>query len=725
MTKVLLSSILFAKLKGLVNIFIFLPHYFNVKVHFAHLFSPWKRMVAVRREKGFSWESCLNVLSTNLVSRAIGFFMRSFVLILFAITFLIALVLLVPIWIAAVFLTTPFIYLFNLLFPYETRKNQARKAFIKSHALDPKNIPSVTAWFETAWKEKEQAKNILALENLRQIPPLGRDWHFGFTPTLDDYSQDLTSPLTYKEILLDRETEIAKIEQAFSKSQNANVLLVGDEGVGKHTIVDGLAQKLYSGKTVPALLNYRMVELNMEKILSQRHGYEEKITLIEALLSEAASAKNIIVVISDFHKYVSNNLAGDFSSVWEKYASHLQIRLLGITTPFYYQQLLFRNDKLNNLLNKVVVEEPAPQKALDILLKKALLFEKHYRLIIPFEALTAVIERCQYYITHIPFPEKAINLLDDVCLKAKGKVTPELVDEVLSEKTKLPVGVLSSHLKDKLLNLEKLLSRRIFGQTEAVAEIAKAIRRSYIEERRKKPLVSLLFLGPTGVGKTETAKTLARIFFNNEKSLLRFDMSFYQNKEDLLDLLGSLDKDQPGLLANTIREKPHSVLLIDEIEKAHKDILNVFLTLLDEGYLVDGLGERVDCKNLMVIATSNAASKQILAWIKQGKSLKELETLVREQVVEQGIFTPEWLNRFDKLLVFAPLKIETAYEIGYKIAQDLTQRYLEQKNLQITATPEELENWIKAAYKIESGAREIERVIRENMADKASREILT
>lgn len=719
-----LLEIIIDSFQALKNLYRFLPYYFNVKTHLTYWFSPWKRLVGSRREKGFSWEDWTNIVSMNLVSRGMGFLLRSLVLGLFCLSFL-GLLLLTPIWAALIVGLAPIEFLFTRLWPYRAKQERLKAEFVKKRALLPENIKAVEAWFERSWAAKEQARHPFSLVNLLAIPVIGRDWHFGFTPQLDDFSRDLTSPLTYKAILLDREDEVAEIELAFAKSQNANVLLVGAEGVGKQTIVEGLAQRLYRGTTLPSLVNYRMVELSMEKVLSTKSSYEEKVTLLEELMLEAAKAKNIIVVIIDFHKYISANLVGDFSSVWTKFASLPKVRLMGITTPFYFEQLVFRNEKLHSLFNKVKVEEPSQDKVLSIMLNKALLFERHYNLVITYEAVEQVISRCRYYITHIPFPEKAIDLLDEVCLKAKDRVTPELVDQVLQEKTQLPVGKLGYHLKYRLLNLEKLLAHTINGQDQVLAEIGRAIRRSYLEERRQKPLASLLFLGPTGVGKTETAKQLAKIFFRSPENILRFDMSFYQNKHDLEDLLGSLSRQEPGLLASRIREKPYSVLLIDEIEKAHKDILNVFLTLLDEGYLVDGFGQRVDGKNLIVVATSNALSKQILTWFDQGKNLAVVETLVREKVIEQGIFTPEWLNRFDKLVVFAPLNFKSIYAIGYKVAKQVLTEYARYKKIRIKVTPEELKIWIESAYRPESGAREIDRVIRENIANKASQILLT
>jgi len=721
-------GILKQKLTSVYNLLIFLPFYFNVSTHLKHLFSPWKRIVGRRTEKGFSWDDWIGELSMNLVSRSIGFMMRGSLLMVFLLCYPIFLLLIAPIWLALAFAITPFEYIWQQIFWPQERIKKAESLFIKNRLLDEKNRSAVMGWFKAAWEEQSKGGETFALENLLQTPPLGRDWNYGFTPMLDDYTTDLTSPLTYKNHLIGRSKEITEIERTLSKSQGANAILVGIEGVGKRTIIDGLSQNILHGLTTPLLQNQRILELNMEKVLAERHSYEEKAALLEELLSEAASAKNIILVINDFHKYISPNLVGDYSSLWEKYGARPILKLLAITTPFYYEQIIYHNDKLQSLFNKIEVKEVKPEEAESILLTKALLLEVRYGLFIAYEAVTQVIGRSEFYITHIPFPEKAINLLDEACLYAKEKgikqVTPELVDEVLRQKTHMPIGKLGPHLKDRLLHLEKLLGEHILGQSQTLEEVGKAVRRSYLEERRRKPLVSLLFMGPTGVGKTETAKQLGKIFFGSSGNLLRFDMSFYQNKSSLTDLIGSFEKQNPGLLANAIREKPYSVLLIDEIEKADKDILNLFLTLLDEGYLIDGFGERVDCKNLIFIATSNAGARQIQQWVKDGRNHAQLELLIREFVLDQNIFTPEFLNRFDKALVFEPLSLKNAYEIGYKIARKVLQEYLEQKNINLKILPTEINRWIEESFKPENGAREIERVIRENIADRASNLLL-
>ncbi len=723
------AELLRKRLENIFNIFLFLPYYFNVEAHLKNLFSPWKRIVAVKTERGFSFSDYFERLSTNLISRAIGFLLRLGVIFSYLIVLAVYILAVAPLWFLFALFTLPFAYLLQQIFLPSQKKAKAKAAFVSSHLLEEQNRLEVEKWFEKNWQKKLQQQDIYSLDNLLSVPPIGRDWGYGFTPTLDQFCQELTADLGYKSVLIGRDKEVEMIERALVKSYEANAILVGEEGVGRRTIIEGLAQKIFEGRTSPLLQNMRVLELNMEKVLASRNSYEEKVALLQELLQEASLAKNIILVIPDFHKYCNQSLLGDFSAVWEKYGKTPYVKFLAVTTPFYYEQVIYQNDKVQRLFNKIVVEEISGSKALDILEDKVLLFEARYGLVIPYETLVNVVKRSQYYITNIPFPEKAISLLDEACVYAKEAgekvVSSELVDNVLSQKTKVPIGKLSEEQKHKLSALEKLLGQEIYGQDEVVKEVAKAFRRAFIEEKRKKPRATFLFLGPTGVGKTETAKLLAKIFFGSKNNLIRFDMSYYQEKHALTDLTGSFESKNPGLLASRIRENPYAVLLIDEIEKAHRDLLNIFLTLLDEGYLLDGFGERIDCKNLIVIATSNAGAKEILSWVKDGLRGNVLERRVRELVEERGIFTPEFLNRFDKVLVFEPLTKEVAYKIASKVAAAVSAEYFAEKKLKVELKDEELAAWVNESFDISHGARDIERAVREKIADKIAGKILS
>ncbi|OGK23780.1 hypothetical protein A3D76_04190 [Candidatus Roizmanbacteria bacterium RIFCSPHIGHO2_02_FULL_37_9b] len=378
---------------------------------------------------------------------------------------------------------------------------------------------------------------------------------------------------------------------------------------------------------------------------------------------------------------------------------------------------------MSRLFSKIDVKEVLAKDAEKILLQLAFTLEGRYQVTLPYETLKAAIEKSDFYITAIPFPEKAIDLLDSACVlanqsgKSQGSilVTPDLIDKVLSEKTHIPT-TLTEKTKDKLVNLEQLLFAEIVNQQKAVLKISSALRRSFLLlGKRKKPLASLLFLGPTGVGKTETAKAIVKIFFGGEVYLVRFDMSNFQSTSDIPKLIGSLETGNPGLLAKAIRESPYGVLLLDEIEKANKDLLNIFLSVLDEGYFTDGFGKRVDCKNLVIIATSNAGSD--LIYLKKAGSLQDY-------LIEQKIFTPEFLNRFDAVIAYNPLDQESAKSIAKKMISKISDDIYKLHKVKITVSDTYLNALITKGYDEKFGARNLERLLRDEIEDKIARVVL-
>jgi ATP-dependent Clp protease ATP-binding subunit ClpA len=331
------------------------------------------------------------------------------------------------------------------------------------------------------------------------------------------------------------------------------------------------------------------------------------------------------------------------------------------------------------------------------------------------------VEKSDYYITYIPFPEKAIELLDLTCIYAKKNnmkiVSPDIVDQILTEKTHIPTTVTDS-MRSKLLNLESLLKEKIVQQDTAIDELSQALRRSFLLiGKRKKPLACFLFLGPTGVGKTETAKTIASTFFGSDKYLIRFDMSLYQSKNDIPTLIGSADNNNPGLLSKALRENPYGVLLLDEIEKADKDLLNIFLTMLDEGYFTDAFGKRVDGKNLVIIATSNAGSDIIFKENVAGHSLVNL-------LVEKRVFSPEFLNRFDGIISFSPLEFAAVAKIAKKMIDRINIDIDNLYKVKLEVSDAFLNEILKQGYDSKFGARDIERIIRKRIEDSVARLIL-
>ncbi len=725
--------------EGIINLFIFFPYFFSIGPLSRTLFYPWKKITTTQKRKGFSLGAWASDILFDLISRGIGFTMRVSI-ILFYVFLQFAYVMFIPFLLTYLVLSLPIAYaVFAITESESNRKLRIKEEFLNTHMLNPSNRPMVERWFEYLYDLMIKPHHWWKLSELMKTPPLARDWAVGFTPTLDDYAQDLTDPqyqMRIRSYIIGRESETAMIERVLSKSDESNVILVGEDGVGKHTIIDALARRIYEGKTNSLLAYKRLLSLNMEKILSEHSDPAEREVFFENLLREASSSGSVILLIDTFERYVStgeNHV--DLSPVLEKYASTSAIQIIGITTPFAYETFVFPHSQISSIFSKVDVEEISKDKALYILMDKAIIFEQRYHVTIPYETILATIDKSNFFITNIPFPEKALQLLDNVCVYTvqtlkKDIVLPEIVDIVLTNRTHVPTR-LTDQIKDKLLHLESLMESRILGQKEAMLEISSAMRRSFLLlGKRKKPLSSFLFLGPTGVGKTETAKVIAEVFFGSSDRLIRFDMSVYQSTEDIHKLLGSVALLNPGHLTNAIRENPYGVLLLDEIEKAHPDLLNIFLTILDEGYFTDGYGQRVDCKNLLIIATSNAASDHIQQLLlKQSiTNLKESEYSTNgmiDYLVEQHLFSPEFLNRFDGVIAYKPLEQETASALAKTMIEDIKKMIYEMYKVHIVVSDETIHKLTSQGYDKQYGARNLDRVMRQQLEDKIAKQILS
>jgi len=716
---------------AIINLFIFFPYFFSVKNLLTTLFFPWKNLVAKKKGVSFSFEELLNRLFFNLISRGIGFFARLSLLIFYL--FLTTTYIVFLPFLIIIFFT---IYLpFKIIFSFfeekeEIKKQKLKKKFLKTHLLEEKNKAFVESWFENFYQRHFQKRKWWQLSNLLSYPPLAYDWTAGYTPTLDQYTMNLSESNYYssRSSIIDRQKEIEQIERILSKSNFANVIVCGEEGVGKHTIIDAISKKIYEGKISPVLAYKRILKLNMEKILSEFTDEKKRENFLEELLLEASEAKNVIILIDNIDRYLSSGEGRiDLTTTIEKFAKTDKIQFICITDPFAYQKFIYPNEKISRIFEKVDVYEISIEEAEKIILDNFEILESRHLVFFPYETIKNAINKANFYITEIPFPEKAIDLLDLAAVFQRKKlsllekqwtiVLPEAIDEVIQEKTHIPTSITPA-LSKKLLNLEKILSSQIIQQDEAINQLAQALRRSFLLlGKRKKPLASFLFLGTTGIGKTETAKALSNLFFGSEKYLLRFDMSLYQTKEEIDNLIGSIDTGNPGLLTKTIREQPYGVLLLDELEKADKNLINIFLTLLDEGYFIDGFGKKVDGKNLVIIATSNAGADFIYS---QNHSFNLIDELINRQ-----IFSPEFLNRFDGVVVFKPLSTQSIFDLGKKMVEKIKQDLYQLYQVKIKINENLLIKIIKENYNEKFGARNLERILREKIEDRLAKIILS
>lgn len=713
--------------EALFNIIIFLPYYFSVGPIFMSLFSPWKNMVVVKMGKGFSFSEWFNRFSFNGISRLLGFTLRASLLIVYLFA-QVLLMIMVPAASVLFFFLLPFLYIMRLASKSQSEKYQlAKKTFLQTHLLHPENEQKVAEWFEQYYNNKLQKSQWWKLINLLSVPPLARNWSTGYTPTLDKFSKDLTDVLydPQETRIIGREKELSEIERALSKSEEANVILVGDSGVGKHTVLNALAKRIYEGKINRLLIYRRLLYLDMEKILAERIDQKQREEFLEELFIEAKNANNVILIIDSFEKYITTvNNHIDLSTPIEKFAQSSATQLIALTTPSLYQKIVLPHERIHELFTKIDIGEPSKEITLNILLNINFQFEKRFNISIPYETLVAIIEKSAFYIIEVPFPEKAIQLLDEVCVYTvqtlqKKQAMPNTVDTVLTEKTHISTNF-SDSMKKILLHLETLLKKQVLFQDQAAEEIANCLRKDYLLlEKRTKPLATLLFLGPTGVGKTETAKAIARIFFNSEDKLIRFDMSNYQSKEQIPQLIGSGEDGNVGLLTKALHIKPYGVLLLDEIEKADKSLINIFLTILDEGYFTDGSGKTVNCKNFVIVATSNAGTAKLYS-----QSATPAKESMMAYLIEQHVFEPEFLNRFDEIILFNKLDKTNAIIIAEKMLKSIAEQLYSIYKIRVSVNQNTLGGLVDKHYHPLFGARDLERLLRKEVEDKISKLLL-
>lgn len=724
------------------NLIVFFPYFFSLTPLLQTLFYPWKHIVTQKEIRGFSFSELFNRILMNLISSGIGAAMRLSLIsfcVLFELFYIITLPITTLLFLLFMLPLRTLVYLMSAT--EEEVKEKEKTQFMASHCLTKENSMSVSAWFEERYEKRQQARKWWDKHLLFSYPPLARDWAVGYTPTLDSYVEDLTSP-TYQAIprhIVGRKNELNNMQEVLSKSTEANVVLVGEEGVGKRTVVDALARLIYEGQTGKLLAYKRILKLNMEKILTTYTDMKQREQFLEDLLGEAVGAGQVILLIENIDKYCAAGEGRiDLTNSFEKYARQSTIQFIGISTPFFYQRFIFANEKMNRLFTRIDVKEIAKNEALTTILHIIPQFETTYNVVIPYETARAVIEKSEFYITSIPFPEKAIELLDQVAAHMsaeaqknpshkKAVILPEQVDVVLTEKTHIPTRM-TDEMRSKLLSLERLLEERVLFQTDAISQLSAAIRRSFILlGKRKKPLATFLFLGPTGVGKTETAKALASLFFGNESYLSRFDMSLYQSKDDIKTLIGSLETGNPGLLSTSVRQQPYAVLLLDELEKAHPDLINIFLTVIDEGYFTDGFGKRVDCKNLIIIATSNAGAdfiykqqvvmQKLSSVVEVGEEKSRSESLI-DYLIKAGTFSPEFLNRFDGVVSYNAISNDAIMAIAKKMSSSVQNTILNLYAIKLAIKDETLLAAVQKHYNPAFGARNLEHVVTTEIEDK-------
>lgn len=585
-----------------------------------------------------------------------------------------------------------------------------------------KNVAGVVQW-ETSKRNKRDSLFIWQDDyKLLFTGGYGKGMLGKITPKLDSVSRDFTKEIArgrYKTIL-GRDEDVKKIAEILSGSKD-NVLIIGEPGSGKTTLIEGIAQKILQSNEYKSISNHRLVGLEIGGFISGASSPGMIAENLNKVMAEVVGSGDIILFIDEIHNLVAN--AGDSNaetskiySILEPYLSDDKIKFIGATTISNYRKYIEPNGAFSRLFNIVEIDELPKDITVKILGTKAEALELKHNVTVTYPALVKAVELSEKLMHERVLPDKAIDILNRTSSRVVGKekvLNSAHIASQVAEMTKIPVETVTQDEAQKLLSIEDTMKKMVIGQDEAVKQISTALRRARAGIRdENKPIASFLFVGTTGIGKTQTAKALAKHYFGNTTNMIRLDMSEYQQIDSMNRLLGTPDGNTKGLLTEMIRTKPFALLLLDEMEKAHPNILLTFLQVLDEGKLTDNSGTVVDFTNTIIIATSNVGTKAIQQVFAEHGSLEKMREKAISEVREK--FAPELLNRFSGIIVFNPLSKENVKEIT-KIMLQRVREMAEEKNVKIRFKEELVDTLAKKGYSPEWGARPLVRLIEDTV----------
>ncbi len=625
------------------------------------------------------------------------------------------------------------------------------------------------------------------------------------TPTLDNYSRDLTALAkdNYFDPTIGRSDEIERLIQILSRRTKNNPCLVGEPGVGKTALVEGLAMKIVDGDVPELLKNKRVLALDLSAMLAgskYRGEFEDR---LKKVLKEIDANKNILLFIDEIHTIIGAGSAEgaiDASNIMKPALARGEIKVIGATTHEEFRKYIEKDASIERRFQRIVVEEPSEEEAIKMLLSLKPKYEEHHNVSIEDDAIISAVKLSNRYINDRFLPDKAIDIIDETSSRVKlatyimpdsfkkleekilnidiekedaivkedfalaGKlkaekeklikrkersldkfekerlesddiVSKDLIEDTIAKMTGIPVKKIQEEESHKLLALEEELGKRVIGQKEAVTSIAKCIRRNRVGLKNpNRPIGSFLFLGPTGVGKTELSKALSEILFGSDDDIIRVDMSEFMEPHSVSKLIGAppgyVGFDEGGTLVEKIRKKPYSLLLLDEVEKAHPDVFNLMLQVLDDGHITDSKGRKVNFKNTLIIMTSNIGAKNIVEPKKlgfsSGLSEEEKHTNMKNAVMGElkNFFKPEFLNRIDDITVFHKLSKEDISHITELLLEDLKERAKLNLDLTLSFTDNLIDYISKEGYSNIYGARPLKRTIQSKLEDEIAEKIL-
>lgn len=612
-----------------------------------------------------------------------------------------------------------------------------RKFFVEQ-GLTAEDIRATPAWVERALNHEDRRMRWWTRESLGARRGIGKRWAYGRTFYLNRFAQEWTGSEGADDGLQARKKELALLEASLLKQSGANALLIGEPGSGKKEILAALAARIGRGEVFPALENKRVMMLAGAALTGGAKTKGECEALLLTILNEANRAGNIILAIDDFPEFVASlaALGVNAGQVFAPFLTSSSLHLVALADSIPYRRVLAGDANMLSFFEIIHLGDLDRDRVIEIMEDEVSAYEdarhgkgKNADVIMTYPAIRQAADAALNNLADAVLPKSAMDLMEAAAGSAAAAgeifVTPAHVSRIVEQKTNLPSGAIGADERTKLNSLEASLHARVIGQDEAVRAIADTIRRARTAVRNpSRPIGSFLFLGPTGVGKTESAKALAAIYFGSEDSMMRFDCTEYQTEDDIAKLLGRAERNDPGILASRVRKTPYGVILLDEFEKSHQQVRNIFLQILDEGFFSDYLGERVNMRNTIIIATSNAGALLIQDIIKQGKSLEDSKELFIEHIEKEAHMAPELLNRFDSLIIFRPLDAPATAAIAKLMLKKLAVR-LARQNYMLEITPELIAAVAKGGFDPKFGARPMQRWIQDHVEKDVTDRILS
>ncbi len=590
-------------------------------------------------------------------------------------------------------------------------------------------INSLFKWIETDKRRRRYERTWLILSKLKPVGAINRAYTSKATPTIDQFGIDYTAEIIRNgfELSLGKDIELEEAIRILRKDTDPNVLIVGEPGVGKTFLLKHLASMMVVEDVPIELQDMRLVVLDLNRILAQTTSFNDFENTMIRVINEVITSNNIITVFENIDYLFQIREEGrlEILNLFKSYIQNSDFKVIATSNTENYYKYIKQDYEFSSLFDLVEIKEATPEVTTQIVLEKIPELEKEHKLEIQVNAVNRVVKSGIQIQHEKVMPDKALDLLEEVILYSNSnnlrKIDSNIVDEVFTNKFGAKLGDIDSKERVILKDLELIMHERVVGQDQAVKAVSTALRRSRAGLKDKnRPIASFLFFGPTGVGKTLIAKTLADMYYGHENKMIRLNMSEFHEERNVGRLIGELDEKGNfvgGFLSEKVRSQPFSLVLLDEIEKANKKVLDLFLQVLDEGYLTDGSGRDIDFRNTIIIATSNAGSKEISEMVSIGEAYRTME--MKAISFLNNTFRIEFLNRFDKLIMFKSLNVQEVEKIIVLELNKVNEK-LSEKGITISWDEHTVKELVKIGFSPIFGAREIRRAVTESIEDKIS-----